>query len=308
MVVSEKEWRKAFQGVYKGETVFDVPMKNFTSLGIGGPADILIIPEDPLSVKNVLLAIGKEGIPYFTLGGGTNILVRDGGVEGVVLALRTFNRIEVLKEGNAQAELFAEAGVPWQKLVNLCKERGYSGIEGLTGIPGTVGGAICGNAGSFGYETKDVLESVVTIDSRGRLERVGAKEMEFSYRSSGISEGDIVLSGNLRFRREERDVVAKRTEGFFSEKKKKQPISEKSAGCVFKNHGDVPAGRLIDEAGCKGMRIGGIEVSGVHANFFINRGGGTASDFLALMNEVSSLVHHRTGIVLEPEIKVIGRE
>lgn len=308
MPMGEKEWKEAFEGIYHGETVFGASMKNYTSLAIGGPADVLVIPEDPLSIKNLLVVLGKKGMPFFTLGGGTNLLVRDGGIEGVVILLRTFNRIEVVREENAEAELYVEAGVPWQKLVNFCKDKGYSGIEGLTGIPGTVGGAICGNAGSFGYEVKNTVESVAIMDARGKLDRFKKEVLGFGYRKSDIPQNDMVLSANLRLKREDKGTVAKRTEGFFAEKKQKQPISEKSAGCVFKNHKDVPAGRLIDEAGCKGMKIGGIEVSSIHANFFINRGGGTASDFINLMDEVSSLVYKKTGIVLEPEIKVVGRE
>jgi UDP-N-acetylmuramate dehydrogenase len=308
MPISEKEWQETFKGIYQGETVFDVPMKNYTSLAIGGPADVLVTPEDPLSIRNLLVVLGKKGMPLFTLGGGTNLLVRDKGIEGVVISLRAFNRIEVLEEGNGEAELFVEAGVPWQRLVNFCKDKGYSGIEGLTGIPGTVGGAICGNAGSFGYEAKDTLESVAIMDARGKLDRFKAEGLGFGYRKSDIPQNDMVLSANLRLKREDVETVAKRTEGFFAEKKQKQPIAEKSAGCVFKNHKDVSAGRLLDEAGCKGMRIGGIEVSSIHANFFVNRGGGTASDFLNLMDEVSSLVYKKVGIVFETEIKVVGRK
>src|SRR5208282_5392505 len=129
MPISEKEWRETLKGIYQGETVFDVPMKNYTSLAIGGPADVLVIPEDPLSIRNLLVVLGKKGMPLFTLGGGTNLLVRVKGIEGVVISLRAFNRIEVLEEGNGEAELFVEAGGPWQRLVNFCRDKGYSGIE-----------------------------------------------------------------------------------------------------------------------------------------------------------------------------------
>jgi UDP-N-acetylmuramate dehydrogenase len=308
MPINEKEWWESFQGTYRGETLFDVPMTHYTSLAIGGPADVLVIPEDPLSVKNLLVVLGKKRLPFITVGGGTNLLVRDKGIEGIVILLRAFRRIEVLKERNTEAELFVESGVPWQKLVNFCKDKGYSGLEGLTGIPGTVGGAIWGNAGSFGYEAKDTVESVAIMDASGKLDRFKAEDLGFGYRKSEIAPNDIVLSANLLMKREDRDIVAKRTEGFFAEKKRKQPISERSAGCVFRNPEGAAAGRLIDESGCKGMRVGGIEVSGIHANFFLNRDGGTASDFLALMDRVSSSVLENTGVALEPEIKVVGRE
>ena len=307
MRLSEKDWQEALSGKYQGEALFGIAMKDLTSLGIGGPADVMATPQDPLSLRNLLVILKDRGIPFFALGWGTNILVRDRGIEGVVISLKAFDRIEVLHEGSRHAELFVEAGVPLQKLVNFCREKGYSGIEGLTGIPGTVGGAIRGNAGSFGCEIKDVLLSVAIIDSTGRLDRFKAEGLGFGYRKSDILQTDIILSANLKLNKDEKEAVSGRTEAFFAEKKTSQPISEKSAGCVFKNPGGASAGRLIDEAGCKGMKAGGIEVSSLHANFFINRGGGTASDYLELMERVISAVQIKSGIVLEPEIRIVGR-
>ena len=308
MRYSEQEWLDTLKGIFQGEVGFDIPMKEHTGLAIGGPADVFLRPEEPLSIRNLMVTLKKKGVPFFTLGGGTNVLIRDGGMEGVVLSLKEFGRVEVLKEGDTCAELFVEAGVPLQKLVNFCKEHGYSGIEGLTGIPGSVGWAICGNAGSYGCEMKDVLVSAAIMDAAGRLDRFKAEGLEFGYRKSGIAQADIVLSANMKLRRDDKEDVAGRTERFFFEKKQTQPISDRSAGCVFRNPGGSPAGRLIDEAGCKGMRVGAIEVSGVHANFFVNKGGGTASEYLELMDRVSETVQKKFGISLEPEIRVAGRE
>lgn len=287
--------------------VFNVSMGGHTSLGIGGIADVFMTPEDPLSMRNLLTVLKKMKIPFFILGKGSNILVRDGGIDGVVISTKTFGRIDLLNESSDKAELFVEAGVPLQKLANFCSERGYSGIEGLTGIPGTVGGAICGNAGSYGCEMKDVVVSAALMDADGRLDRFKAEGLGFRYRGSGIPPTDIVLSANLRFRRDEKEAVSERTGRFFKEKIISQPVSERSAGCVFRNTEGYSAGRLIDEAGCKGMRIGDIEVSPVHANFFVNRGRGTASDYLKLMEDISSIVNKKLGIQLEPEIRVVGR-
>ncbi|MGE5299999.1 MAG: UDP-N-acetylmuramate dehydrogenase [Acidobacteriota bacterium] len=308
MRLSEQEWVEIFKGIYQGEVGFDIPMKEYTNLLIGGPADVFLRPEDPLSIRNLMVTLKKKNVPFFTLGGGTNVLVRDGGIEGVVLSLKEFRRIEVLKEAENYAELFVEAGVPLQKLVNFCKERGYAGVEGLTGIPGSVGGAICGNAGSYGCEMKDTLVSVAIMDASGRLDRFKAEGLGFGYRRSGIVPTDIVLSANIKLGRDEKEAVAVRTENFFTEKKQTQPIAQRSAGCVFKNPEGASAGRLIDEAGCKGLKVGGVEVSPVHANFFVNTGAGTASDYLELMDRVSSAVHKRFGLALEPEVRVVGRE
>lgn len=307
MPISADKLLETLKGAYQGDCDFMIPMKDRTSLGIGGPADILAVPADPLSLRNLVVVLEGKGIPFTTVGAGTNILVRDAGIEGAVIALRQFNRIEVLKEENGGAELFVEAGVPLQKLVNFCKGKGYSGIEGLAGIPGSVGGAISGNAGSFSYETKDVIESVAIMDSRGKLDRFRPEGLGFGYRQSSIPAGDIVLSANMKFRKEDRETISNLTDSFFNQKKQSQPISERSAGCVFKNPATGSAGRLIDEAGCKGMKVGGVEVSALHANFFVSRSGATASHFIALMDEVSAAVFGRFGIRLEPEIKIIGR-
>ncbi len=308
MLLEEKVWNETFRGGFQGEVRFNVPMKCHTSLAIGGEADVLAQPGDPLSLRNVVAVLRQEGTPFFTLGGGSNVLVSDRGMEGVVISLKAFGRIEVIRDKKDGVELFVEAGTPLQKLVNFCREKGYSGIEGLTGIPGTVGGAVCGNAGSFGCEIKDVVVSVAIMDSGAKLDRLNAEGLGFGYRTSAVSPSDIVLSANLRMMKDDQEAVSSRTEGFFREKAGRQPISGKSAGCVFKNPEGAPAGRLIEEAGCKGMRVGDIEVSPLHANFFINRGGGTAADYLALMNEVAGIVQKRFGISLQPEIKMVGRK
>jgi len=307
MLISQAEWDKTFAGYYQGDVAFNASMKEHTSLGIGGPADVVVSPEDPVSLKNIIMLLGRLKVPFLPLGGGSNILVRDAGVEGVAIRFKAFNRIEVIHETDDHAELFVEAGVPLQKLVNFCREKGYAGMEGLVGIPGMVGGAICGNAGSYGCEIKDVLISVVLLRSDGSLERFKTGDLGFGYRTSGVRDTDIVLSANLQVRKDDAAAVAARTEGFFVQKKTAQPIGERSAGCVFRNPEGMSAGRMIDEAGCKGMRIGDIEVSSVHANFFVNRGEGTAEDYLRLMDAVSAKVRERSRVTLEPEIRVIGK-
>jgi UDP-N-acetylmuramate dehydrogenase len=293
---------------FDGERRFMEPMRNHTSLKIGGPADIFIMPQDTPSLKNLLIALKREEMPYFPLGGGTNVLVKDGGIEGAVISLKALNRIEVLNEDDEYVHLHAEAGIPLQKIVAFSRKHGYAGLEWLVGIPGLLGGAICGNAGAFGSEIKDVISSVWLMDANGMLNRHRKKDIHFGYRSSSISIEEIIVSGELRLRKDTKKALSSRIEHFMKEKRQQQPISEPSAGCVFKNPPGISAGKLIDETGCKGMSIGDIEVSRVHANFFINRGNGTASDFLQLMGEVTQRVTKRFGVILEPEIKIVGRE
>jgi UDP-N-acetylmuramate dehydrogenase len=296
------------EGLFEGEVKFREPMRNHTSLRIGGPADIFAMPQDLSSLKNMHINLRRNKIPFFPLGGGTNILVRDGGIEGAVISLRSLRRTGVLSKDNKYAYLFAEAGTLLQRIVNFSKENGYSGVEGLAGIPGTLGGAIFGNAGAFGYEMKDVLVLVEVMDIEGRIKKFNAEEINFGYRSSSISQNELILGAKIKLKKDEKEKVSAKVDDFLEKKREKQPLWEPSAGCVFKNPAGLSAGKLIDEAGCKGIRIGDVEVSSIHANFFINKGRANASDFIRLMEEAAHRVKERFGVVLEPEIKIVGRD
>lgn len=305
----KEEWRDIFSGeVFEGEVRFMEPMRNHTSLKIGGPADIYAIPQNLLSLRNMHVNLKKSRVPFLPLGGGTNILVMDGGIEGAVISFRSFKKTDVLSENGVDVYLFVEAGTLLQRLVNFSRESGYSGLEGLVGIPGTVGGAICGNAGAFGYEMKDVLISVAIMDAEGGIEKIKTERIDFGYRSSSISANEMILSAEIKLKKDKKEDISAKIDDFSKSKRQKQPIWEASAGCVFKNPPGLYAGKLIDEAGCKGMRIGDVEVSTIHANFFINKGSATASDFIRLIDKVAQRVKEKSGVILEPEIKVVGRD
>ncbi len=306
MRLSRQEWEERYTGYWKGEVDFAVPMRSQTYLGIGGPADVVVAPGDPMSLKNIVMISQRHETPVRALGSGSNLLVDDSGIDGVVVKLSSFRRIELLRREGDTVELFVEAGAPLQRLVSFCADEGYAGVEGLAGIPGTVGGAICGNAGSFGCEMKDVLQSVVVLDAGGLLDRRAAADLGFRYRGSDVLPTEIVLSANILVRSDEPQTVAERTRAFLEEKRRAQPLAERSAGCVFRNPEGMAAGRLIDEAGCKGMRVGDAEVSSVHANFFINRGKATAAEFRELMEKVADAVERKWGCRLQPEIRIIG--
>ena len=309
MKVNSRELKDIFsEGIFEGEVKFMEPMRDHTSLRIGGPADIFAVPEDILSLSNMRARLKRRRVPFFPLGGGTNILVRDGGIEGTVISFRSLRKIEPVKEDDENVYLFVRAGALLQRLVNFSKENGYSGLEGLVGIPGTVGGAICGNAGAFGYEMKDILVSVEIMDSEGKIDRFKAEGIAFGYRSSGISQNELLLSAEIKLRKDKKEDISARIEDFLKIKRERQPVWEHSAGCVFKNPPGLSAGKLIDEAGCKSMRIGDVEVSAVHANFFINKGKASAADFIMLIEEVAARVKERSNVVLEPEIRIVGRE
>jgi UDP-N-acetylmuramate dehydrogenase len=281
---------------------FNEPMSVHTSLRIGGPADVAIFP-DISSVSELIKILKAEKIPYIVVGGGTNILVKESGIDGAVIFTLKMNNITLNTE---RSTLNAEAGCSLPKVINVEIEHGLAGMEGLAGIPGSIGGAIAGNAGSFGYEIKDVVKSVNLLMPDGNIKELSVNDINFLYRNADIPAGSIILSAVLSLKKDEPFGIKKRVMEFINKKKSRQPVSKPSAGCVFKNVEGASAGRLIDEAGCKGMKIGGIEVSRVHANFFINTGSGTADDFLKLMDIVSKKVKDKFGIILEPEIRIIG--
>ncbi|MBI5666140.1 MAG: UDP-N-acetylmuramate dehydrogenase [Nitrospirae bacterium] len=291
----------------KGEIKFDEPLSAHTSLGIGGPVDIMVFPEDALSLKNVMLVAEKENIPLFVIGAGTNLLAPDGRIEGLAVSLKAFRSIELTRDSDEDnVVLHAGSGVPLPMLVNFARKYGYSGMEALAGIPGYVGGAVYMNAGSFGTEIKDVTVSVAIMDPHGGIVILDKDKLEFSYRHFNLPPGSIILSANIILRRDDPAEVDRRTREYLSRKKTSQPLGELSAGCVFKNPQGDSAGRLIDAAGCKGMRTGGVEVSSVHANYFINKGGATCRDFIELMEAVKAKVKAYSGIELEPEVKIVG--
>jgi UDP-N-acetylmuramate dehydrogenase len=295
------------KGLFEGEVRFMEPMRSHTSLRIGGTADIFAMPHDLSSLINIQNHLRKNGIPAFPLGSGTNLLVRDGGIEGAVILLTSFRRIGVLNQDTEYVHLAVEAGAMLQRVVHYARENGYSGIEGLAGIPGTLGGAICGNSGAHGYEMKDALVSVEILNKAGRVKKIDAADISFGYRSSGVLPDDLILDAELKLAIRDTEEVSEKVENFLKMRRESQPVREHTAGCVFKNPPGLSAGKLIDEAGCKGMGIGEIEVSTLHANFFINKGAGTASDFIRLMEDVALRVKETSGVTLEPEIKIVGR-
>ena len=293
---------------FEGDVRYMEPMMKHTSLRIGGPADLFVVPRNLSSLKNILSVLNRKKIPFFIIGGGTNILIKDGGIDGVVISLASFKKIEILSENEMNVRVYVETGTPLQRLVNFSKEKGYSGIEGLAGIPGFVGGAICGNAGAFGYEMKDIIISVSVMNNEGNVKNQGAETIDFGYRRSGIPSAGLLLSSEILLKKDDKKHVSAKIEDFLKRKWESQPLSEPSAGCIFKNPPELSAGKLIEEAGCKGMRMGGVEVSSTHADFFINKGKARAVDFIRLMEEVTQRVKEKFQVILEPEIKIVGRD
>lgn len=293
-------------GSVKIDIRFNVPVAGYTSLKIGGIADAIISPEPEL-FSDVIDTLRKNQIPYTVIGGGTNCLFKDRGIDGILVLMNRFRHINIGDDQGSFQEIYVEAGCPLKRVINLSSDLGLSGLEGLAGIPGTVGGAIAGNAGSFGYEIKDVLRSIdLYLPDKGK-KRLASSEITFGYRKAEILENSIIIGATMLLKRDDPHYIKERVKRYAKEKSLRQPISKRSAGCVFKNFNGLSAGKLIDDAGCKGMRVGDVEVSRLHGNFFINLGKGSSEDFIRLMDKVAERVRVSSGVILEPEIKIIGR-
>ncbi len=283
----------------------EVTMSQFTTLRIGGRAELVVLPESSEMLLGVLDELRSREVPFVVLGGGSNVLVLDGGLQEVVIKLDALNRVDIVETDQKEVLLYVQAGKRLQALLSFLLREGLSGLEGLTGIPGTVGGALVGNAGAYDYEMMDVVEAVKIVRG-GKVELVSKDKIDSGYRKGGLDDAEVVLGALLKLNRDSTERVGKRMKEFLNQKRLTQPIGEPSAGCVFKNPSGQSAGKLIDLAGCKGMTRGDIEVSRVHANFFINRGRGTASDFIGLMEDVRERVFKSFQVELVPEIKIMG--
>jgi UDP-N-acetylmuramate dehydrogenase len=297
---------------FKGEILQSEPMSRHTSFGIGGPADFLAYPADRDDLVLLLREIRKRGLKYVIIGSGTNLLVKDKGFRGMVLCLKRMTSIRVLREyrsiGGAFAVVSAEAGALLAKLLSFSVDEGLTGLEFSAGIPGTVGGAVCMNAGTAAGETGDIVESVTLLTPDGVLVTRGRDEMGFGYRTSSVPEGHVVLEATVVLRRDDKDRIAARVKDLVDRRKQSQPAGLPNAGSMFKNPQEESAGRLIEQAGLKGRIVGGAQISEKHVNFIVNRGKATAADVLALMEIIKQTVLDVHGVRLEPEIKIIGED
>ncbi|CAN5306892.1 UDP-N-acetylmuramate dehydrogenase [soil metagenome] len=279
------------------------PLKRYTAWKIGGPADAFLEPESAGEVEEAIAKAEQNGVPVTVLGGGTNVLVRDGGVRGLVIRLgKQLTGVEF--EDNS---VIAEAGVLYPTLANKTAARGLAGLEFATGIPGSVGGAVYMNAGAYGSETRNVLDWADVYRPDEGVARMKNPELDLSYRHSILHErpGWVVLRAGYTLEAGDAEELQSRIREYRGQRMNGSP-NKPSCGSTFKRpEGDYP-GRVIEAAGLKGTRIGNLEVSTVHANYFVNLGGGSSEDALELMQITRKQVKERLGIELDPEVRVIG--
>lgn len=298
---NQNEWlRKLGEQV---EILVAEPMKNHTTFRIGGPADALALPKTPEEVAEVVRFCHEHAQPYYVLGNGSNLLVSDEGYRGIVLQLyRNFNDIQVNGE-----MITVQSGAMLAAVARTAYQNGLTGLEFASGIPGTIGGAVVMNAGAYGGEMKHVLREVTVLTKEGEVLAIPAKALELGYRTSVIPKnGWIVLGAVLQLKKGDPEQILARMEELKEQRIIKQPLDLPSAGSTFKRPEGYFAGKLIMDAGLRGFTVGGAQVSEKHCGFVVNRGDATAADVWELICEVKRRVKERTGVELEPEVKLLG--
>jgi UDP-N-acetylmuramate dehydrogenase len=289
--------------------VRDEPMAPHTSLRVGGPADLFVRVRRLDDLCAWVLLARRHEVPYFLLGRGTNVLVADAGIRGLVIA-NECDDFALSPDGTDErtAAVRAESGASLPGLAHALARQGWAGLEWAIGVPATVGAAVINNAGAYGGCIADVLRSATVMDAAGQVREWQPAEFEFSYRFSklkGRRGSELVLTATLGLRREEPKVILARIAEYTAHRRHTQP-SEPSVGSVFKNPPGDFAGRLLDQAGLKGFRVGGAQVSQLHANWIVNAGGATASDVWAVIQEMHRRAQEQFGVELELEIERVG--
>lgn len=316
-MVANQQFRDKIGGMVTGKTLFDEPMSMHTSMGVGGKTDALIFPDTVDELKKLVSFFIREEIPFLPVGNCTNLIVRDGGYRGALISLEALRRIEIrdqtlpgrptLKEEYAGSVcVYAQAGVSLSGIVDFSVRESLTGLEFCAGIPGSVGGGVKMNAGAWGMELKDVIRSVFILDTGAEIREIERKDLPFEYRNLALPEGSIITGADFHLVRGDRDEIREKISDIIKARRERHPLAYRNAGSVFKNPPGCPAGRMIEEAGLKGVRVGDAEISEKHGNFIVNRGSAKAEDVIALIDTIQRRILDERGILLETELKIIG--
>ncbi|OGB93871.1 MAG: UDP-N-acetylenolpyruvoylglucosamine reductase [candidate division NC10 bacterium RIFCSPLOWO2_02_FULL_66_22] len=302
-MIATQDLAEELRATLRGKVLSHEPMVLHTSFKIGGPADLLVIPEDVKDLKAALAFARSKGLPSWVMGSGSNTLVRDGGIRGMVILPNAFQ--ELTRVGT---EVTAGAGVRVSRLLAFCCKQGLSGLEILSGVPGTVGGAVWGNAGAWGGSTSDHLARVQVVTDEGEELTLEREAIPFRYRFSGLPKGSVIVQATFALAPGDPTAIRQQISRWLVQRNTTQPVEFRSAGSIFKNPPRDYAGRLVEAAGVKGTRIGGAKISEKHGNFFVNLGDARAADVLALVALARERVRQTSGIDLELEIRVVGED
>lgn len=300
-----KEYKGLFEKFYREENIIiDAEMKNYVHFRVGGPADILLIPESKEQVINTIEICREKNIPFYVIGNGSNLLVKDGGIKGVVIKLNELKNIRIEKN-----IIEAECGAMLKDVSNAALKNSLTGLEFACGIPGTIGGAVFMNAGAYNGEISNVIESAEIINNDNEVIILSKKELDLGYRSSIIMKNNyIVLSARFKLEEGDKKDIKEVVEDLTNKRESKQPLEYPSAGSTFKRPEGYFAGKLIQDAGLKGYVIGGAAVSEKHSGFVINKNGATATDILNLIHHIQEEVKKQFNVELHPEVRIIGED
>lgn len=305
-ILVKKILKKLKKEISEERITENADMRKYTSFRAGGCADFLVEPENENQLIHALNVLRQEKAEFMVLGNGSNVLVRDGGYRGIILKIGSgLSRIDV--EDNV---LECGSGALLSVISRVALNEGLSGFEFASGIPGSAGGAVFMNAGAYGGEMKHVLESVRVFEFRtGIVREMSVDELDLSYRHSILEEtGDVVLSLRIRLQEGDKEEISEKMKELARQRNLKQPVQYPSAGSFFKRPEGYFAGKLVQDAGLKGVSVGGAQVSELHSGFVINTGEATADDIIRLMRLVQNTVYDRFGVMLDPEVRIIGEE
>ena len=281
------------------------PMRLHTTFRIGGPADVLCLPENDEQVAGILTILKQENVPFYVVGNGSNILVKDNGFRGCIVKM-LHKGSEIRVDGKAST-LYAGAGETMMTIAVRAAKEGLAGMEFASGIPGTLGGTVSMNAGAYEREMKDIVKSVRIVTPEGEIRDVSNEEMAFGYRTSAVPKNNwIVLGALLQLAPDDPEKIQERIDDFTHRRKTRQPLEYASAGSTFKRPEGHFAAKLIDDCGLRGLTVGDAQVSEKHAGFVINKNNASAADVLALMEQIQKTVKEKFGVDLVPEVRVIG--
>jgi UDP-N-acetylmuramate dehydrogenase len=307
-MIKDKEIRDKIRKIGSGRVIFDEPMCLHTSMGVGGKTDILISPGTVEELKNITAYLAECNIPFLPVGNCTNLIVKDGGYRGAIISLKSLENIEMEEARGEKVHICAEAGASLSRLIDLSIRESLSGMEFCAGIPGSVGGGMKMNAGAYGRELKDIVKEVSLIDSDGIVKETPRDDLQFEYRNLDLPERSIIVSATFGLRKGSQEKIQEEVLEILLTRRKKHPLSYRTAGSVFKNPRNMPAGKIIEELGLKGFQVGDAEISKIHGNFIVNLGKAKAGDILTLVDTAQKIALEKRGIHLEPEIKIIGED
>lgn len=304
MITNHHLYEQLLQITTKENVMMNEPLKTYTYTHFGGKADFFVTPETYDQVQAIVKFSKQEEVPFTLLGNGSNLIIKDGGIRGIVMNLSKLNAVEIVG-----SNVIAQSGAKIIDVSQQALDKELSGLEFACGIPGSVGGALFMNAGAYGGEIKDVLVSAVVVDSLGELQTLAAKDLDLDYRTSNIPDNDyIVLEATFGLERGNPLEIKKIMDDLTCKRESKQPLEYPSCGSVFKRPTGYYAGKLIQDSGLQGKKIGGAQVSLKHAGFIVNKDECTAEEYINLIKHVQKTVKEKYGVTLEREVRIIGED